>query len=108
MKEDWETERSARFVQACRNCRVGTLQPHLVTYARWHGEHFVVLPNVPAWRCDFCGEILYDLDVLGPLRALLGPETSLDLDDRWLLDTESGDDTWGLGLSNRRRTDSFN
>jgi YgiT-type zinc finger domain-containing protein len=84
------------------------LQPHRTTYAHWHGEHFVVLPNVPAWRCDFCGETFYDLEILGQLRTLLGPETGLDLQDHWLLDAENGDDAWGVGLSNRRRTDPSN
>ena len=55
-KADRETKAGGHSARTCRNCRVGALVPRRSTYARWHGEHFVVLPNVLAWRCDFCGE----------------------------------------------------
>ena len=104
-KADQEAQTGERSPRTCRNCRVGTLKPRQTTYARWHGEHFIVLPNILAWRCDFCGETAYDRKVLAQLGALLGPDSGLDREGYWLLDAEGGDDISALDLGGRHRTD---
>jgi YgiT-type zinc finger domain-containing protein len=67
----------------CAYCHIGSLRPHRATYARWHDGQFVIMPGVPAWHCDFCGEILYDNGALTRLVLLLGPESDLEDQQRW-------------------------
>jgi YgiT-type zinc finger domain-containing protein len=60
-------------MHTCSNCHIGTLQRKAAPYAAWHGDGFVVIPNVSTWVCDVCGERTYDEALLDSLTALLGP-----------------------------------
>jgi hypothetical protein len=46
----------------------------------WLDSHLVIVPNVPAWTCDVCGEVMIDTDIITRLDLLLGIEPSLDDD----------------------------
>lgn len=58
----------------CLNCRIGTLQRGTATYAQWVGDELVLVPNVPAWQCDVCGDFAYEEDVLARVELLLGSQ----------------------------------
>ncbi len=60
-------------MHTCLTCRIGTLQRKLAPYAGWHGGEFVVIPTLPAWLCDVCGERTYDQATLDSLLSLIGP-----------------------------------
>jgi len=85
----------------CEICHAGSLYPHRATYARWHAGHFVVLPGVPAWRCDVCGDTFYDAAALTQLTLLLGPEMGTQHPRRWR--PYGPDESLGAGLGERRR-----
>jgi YgiT-type zinc finger domain-containing protein len=94
-KEDGESR------EFCEGCHVGSLQPCWATYARWHEEQFVIVPRVPAWRCDFCGDTFYDDEAMTRLAMLLGPESDLGDERRWRTTGLEGRGEAGLG--SRRR-----
>lgn len=62
----------------CSICHIGSPQPSRVTYARWHEGQFIVVPGMPAWRCDFCNETFYDDEAFERLIMLLGPESEAE------------------------------
>ncbi len=57
----------------CLNCRIGYMRPRRITYASHHGDLFVVVPNMPAYICDVCGNRQYDEEALMQLTPLIGP-----------------------------------
>jgi YgiT-type zinc finger domain-containing protein len=66
-------------MHTCSNCHIGTLQRKMGTYAARHAEQFVVIPSLPIWICDVCGERTYDGVVLNQLLPLIGlPMTMAD------------------------------
>ena len=67
----------------CKVCHVGSSQPHRVTYARWHSGEFILMPGMPAWRCDFCGDTFYDHGALAQLALLLGPDDDMEDQQQW-------------------------
>lgn len=58
----------------CRQCQAGKMQLRSVTYITWLGDDLVMVPDFPAWVCDFCGRREYDEDALNRLSLLLSPE----------------------------------
>jgi len=84
----------------CTNCHIGSPQPCQATFARWYDGQFVVMPGASAWRCDVCGEISYDQDVLNRLVLLLGTESCLQ--DRQRGRTTGLDENWEMSLGPRR------
>jgi YgiT-type zinc finger domain-containing protein len=85
----------------CDNCHVGSVRAWRATYARWHAGHFVVVPGVPAWRCDYCGDTFYDSEALYRLFLVLGPESQARVPKRSL--ATGFDENHGAGLGDRRR-----
>ena len=85
----------------CEGCHIGTMQPCRATYAQWHNGQFVVVPGMPAWRCDFCGDTYYDNEALTRLVLLLGPETGSEHERRRR--ATGLDDSFGDGLGDRWR-----
>lgn len=57
----------------CPNCRIGYMRPRRITYAGYHGDLFIVIPNMPAYVCDVCGHRQYDEEALMRLTPLIGP-----------------------------------
>jgi YgiT-type zinc finger domain-containing protein len=87
--------------QFCEGCHIGSLQPYRTTYAHWHYGQFIIVPGVPSWRCDFCGDTFYDEDALSRLALLLGPESASGNQRRWR--TTGLDESAGEGLADRWR-----
>jgi hypothetical protein len=58
------------------------------------------MPGVPARRCDFCGEIFYDREVLGRLALLLGSDFGLE--NRRHGRMAGLDENWEMGLERHR------
>ncbi len=85
----------------CEGCHIGSVQPYRAIYAHWHDGEFVIVPGVPAWRCDYCGDTFYDTKALSRLTLLLGSEPSSEGQRRWRATglEESG----GEGLGDRWR-----
>lgn len=87
-------------VEFCEICHVGSLRPYRATYARWHDGQFVVVPGLPAWRCDVCGDTFYDNSALAQLALLLGPEVNVE--DQKGRRSPGLDDGQRTGLGDRR------
>ena len=60
-------------MHTCATCHIGTLHLNKATYAAWHADQFVVVPALPTWVCDVCGERTYDDAALDQLLSLIGP-----------------------------------
>lgn len=56
----------------CPACLVGRLHPQLVTYSAVYNRTLVSVPNMPAWKCDFCHAIDYDEVLITRVEALIG------------------------------------
>lgn len=56
----------------CPNCQVGRLKPIRTTYAHIYDDTLIQVPNIPAWKCDVCGEIIYDPDAIRRIEVLIG------------------------------------
>jgi YgiT-type zinc finger domain-containing protein len=95
---DTEDNKSKQF---CNHCHIGSLEPHRATYTQWHDGQFIILPNVPARRCDFCGEVFFDNDAMIRLILLLGSGSDLENDRRWR--TTGLDDGRDADLGDPRR-----
>ena len=61
----------------CEFCRIGTLRAKTITYTRVYNDHLISMPNVTAWVCDVCGDLLYDQTTVLRLELLLGSDDSL-------------------------------
>jgi YgiT-type zinc finger domain-containing protein len=61
----------------CTHCQTGSLLLRRVTFAAWYENHFITVPNFPAWVCDVCAACEYDAQALEQLEAVLGPEANL-------------------------------
>lgn len=85
----------------CQGCHIGSFQPARTTYARWHDGEFVIVPRVPAWRCDYCGDTFYDDEALTRLILLLGPESDVQTEQPWR--ATGLDDSSEAGLGDRHR-----
>lgn len=60
----------------CPVCHVGKLQLKKVNYSQVFRERLIVVPNVSALVCDFCGEQMFDNQLLSRLSGLLKPGRS--------------------------------
>ena len=58
----------------CDVCRLGVITQGKMAYTTWVDGMLVIVPDVPVWTCDVCGDYEYDALVLARLEALLGPE----------------------------------
>jgi hypothetical protein len=56
---------------------MGSVRLRPVTFAHWFEAQFIIMPNFPAWRCNWCGACEYDGEALQQLAAMLGPEAAL-------------------------------
>lgn len=59
----------------CPACHVGHLHDERGTYTQWYEGQLVVVPNVPAQVCDYCGETHFHPVVLERLQQLLWTDT---------------------------------
>ena len=59
------------MTQFCEECRIGRLHPVTTAYMDLIGRHIMVIPNVPAYHCDVCAQLLYDEGFLSYLHHIL-------------------------------------
>lgn len=60
----------------CEICQIGTRHRRLTTMTYWIGNQIALVPSVPVFVCDMCGDVEYDLDVLARLETVFGPGSS--------------------------------
>ncbi|RLT51162.1 MAG: hypothetical protein DWI68_04230 [Chloroflexi bacterium] len=63
--------------RACNHCGFGVLRAYSAAHAGWHGNHFVVVPNLPAWKCHYCGFVEHDLETMNRVATVLGSSAEL-------------------------------
>ncbi len=61
------------FSYPCAECQAGMRHLKHVTYYTWLTEDLITVPNFPAWVCDVCGRVDYDI------RAMSWVDTILNL-----------------------------
>jgi hypothetical protein len=55
----------------CEQCRIGQLRLNSAPYLRWIDEQIMVIPDSPAYACDVCDNMVYDINFLNKLQMLL-------------------------------------
>lgn len=60
------------MADTCANCHVGHLKRARAVFVQGYGDTLVHAPNIPAWKCDICGETSFDLASLHCLEILIG------------------------------------
>lgn len=68
-----KTEENLSDYYPCDECRAGNLLPRRVTYFTWMGNELISVPDFPAWVCDVCGKLEYDLKAVNWLTMILDP-----------------------------------
>jgi YgiT-type zinc finger domain-containing protein len=63
-------------MEQCPVCREGTLEDQLVETCLQSGDRWVLFKNVPAIKCDMCGETTFSQDVAERLASLLSQNSS--------------------------------
>ncbi|MGQ9626626.1 MAG: YgiT-type zinc finger protein [Anaerolineae bacterium] len=74
----------------CPFCHIGHVKQRRLVYTQWHDGCFIVLPNVPAWVCDNCGEKTFDSHLVDILQNLLWAERRRDQEGKFFGSVESG------------------
>ncbi|MCL4266587.1 MAG: YgiT-type zinc finger protein [Anaerolineae bacterium] len=55
----------------CNHCRIGRLTSVKMPYITFLDDQMMVVPNVSAYRCDMCGEVLFNEGFLEALQYVL-------------------------------------
>lgn len=55
----------------CEICRIGQYRSTTAPYLRWFDEQIMVIPDSPAFACDICDHLVYDINFLSTLQTLL-------------------------------------
>lgn len=55
----------------CLICRNGIMNKDVGTYFTQMQGCYVIIENVPCWKCDQCGEIVYSASVLEKVEEIL-------------------------------------
>lgn len=69
------TSSSETSSSLCPACHVGRLGEVRSTYTQRHEGQLIIVPNVPAQVCDYCGETFFHPVVLERLNQLLLADT---------------------------------
>lgn len=59
-------------METCPHCNIGHLHPQRLTYVQVYNGTLVHIPNVPARRCDVCGQVFFDSERLRQLEVMIG------------------------------------
>lgn len=86
----------------CDTCHIGTRIPRRTTVTYWIEGHLVIMPNVPVWVCDICGDVEFEMESVERLEVLLGIEPTLSNTDTTLGSPYGADDLTTLIFSRRR------
>ena len=55
----------------CLLCKTGTMTESTTAYFAQLKNCYVIVENVPCWKCEQCGEILYKTSVLEKIEDIL-------------------------------------
>ena len=55
----------------CLLCKTGTMTESASAYFAQLNGCYVIIENVPCWKCEQCGEILYKASVLEKIEDIL-------------------------------------
>lgn len=55
----------------CLVCKSGVMSKSVDTYFAQLANGYVIIENVPCWKCSQCGEVLFSASVLEKLEDLL-------------------------------------
>lgn len=55
----------------CPVCKNGQMFPDVSSYFAKIGERYVIIENVPCYKCEQCGEILYSALVMEKIDEIL-------------------------------------
>lgn len=55
----------------CLMCKSGTMHQSKESYFAKINDCYVIIENVPCWKCDQCGEIVYSASVMENIEELL-------------------------------------
>ena len=86
----------------CENCHIGTRRPGRATVTYWVENQLVLMPGVPVWTCDVCGDVEYELENIARLEKLLGIDHPFSDAGSALGAATSADDLTSLIASRRR------
>lgn len=56
---------------SCEECRIGRYRDTTAPYLQWIGGRMVVFPNAPAYVCDVCHYMKYDVRFLRDVEYML-------------------------------------
>lgn len=55
----------------CLVCKSGTMHKSKGTYFANLAHGYVIIENVPCWKCDQCGEVVFSASVLEKIDVLI-------------------------------------
>lgn len=55
----------------CEKCHVGHYRQVSAPYLRWFGSQIMVIPDSPAYACDLCDDLVYDINFVNKLESLI-------------------------------------
>ncbi|HID53063.1 MAG TPA: YgiT-type zinc finger protein [Anaerolineae bacterium] len=64
----------------CNYCRIGRYQPTTVPYYSRFAQRIMVIPHVPAQKCDVCGHVSHDADFILRMQYMLDELTAVAAD----------------------------
>ncbi len=59
-------------METCPHCNIGHLHPKRLTYVQVYNGTLVHIPNVPARRCDVCGQVFFNTEKLRQFEVTIG------------------------------------
>ncbi|MBE7532055.1 MAG: hypothetical protein HND44_10260 [Chloroflexi bacterium] len=62
----------------CHHCRIGHLHSTKMPFITFLDEQMLVVPDVSAYRCDMCGDVLFNEGFLEQLQYLLDQLTEAE------------------------------
>ncbi len=60
----------------CNHCQIGRCQPVTLPYYSRFARQIMVIPHVPARKCDVCGRVSYDADFILRMQYMLDELTA--------------------------------
>ena len=55
----------------CLICKSGKMQEATETYFANMKDGYLIIENVPCWKCDQCGEVVFSASVMERIDALI-------------------------------------
>jgi hypothetical protein len=55
----------------CEKCHIGHYRQISAPYLRWLDGQIMIIPDSPAYACDMCDDMVYDISFLNKLETLL-------------------------------------